>query len=316
MPKVSVIVPIYRVEKYIERCVRSLFSQTLSEIEYIFIDDCTPDSSMLILNNLIDEYTSIINKQKSVVRICRMPQNSGIAEVRKTAISLATGDYTIHCDSDDWVDNNMYDRLYQEAINTNSDIVICDFYQSTDCEDKYIKSCYDTDIETIICDFISGKGYWSLCNKLIRRSLYDKIECFPKKNMGEDMVLSLQLLYHSKKVTYVDVAYYHYYVNEHSIVRNRSIDSIVNRFIDVVSNVNVIEDIFKSKISTYSFNLCMDSLKYRQLNILLPLIKESDCYNLWKNTFPKIKYRIWFNPYIKFKEKVKFYLRLSRLYRN
>ena len=106
MPKVSIIIPVYGVEKYIERCARSLFEQTLDDIEYLFIDDCTPDKSVEILKRVLEEYPH----RKSQVVIHRMEQNSGQAKVREWGMQNATGEYVIHCDSDDWVDIHMYER--------------------------------------------------------------------------------------------------------------------------------------------------------------------------------------------------------------
>ena len=314
MPRVSVIIPVYGVEKYIERCVRSLFSQTLSDMEFIFIDDCTPDLSVEILQKLIDEYNPYLKGKRSIVNIYKMPSNMGQAEVRRVGCNLATGDYVIHCDSDDWVDEDMYEKLYRAAVTQNSDVVICDFYQSTSCDDRYIKACYSTDRDVIICDLMKGRGYWSLCNKLIKRSLYDSVERFPVANMGEDMVLTLQLLSNSNKISYIETSCYHYFINETSIVRNKSVDSIVGRFSQVVKNVHVLEDVFRKLNTSLDFNFSLDYLKLRQLHILSSLLGEFKYYEMWKGTFPEIRFRILINPYVNLKEKVKYYLRLLRLY--
>ena len=103
MPKVSVIVPIYKVEPFIERCARSLFEQTLDDIEYIFVNDCTPDKSMEVLSRVLEDYPG----RKEQVRIITMPVNSGLPKVRRAGLEVASGDYIIHCDSDDWVDRTM-----------------------------------------------------------------------------------------------------------------------------------------------------------------------------------------------------------------
>ena len=99
-PKVSIIVPIYRVEEYIERCAESLFAQTFDDIEYIFVDDCSPDKSVEILQRTLEKYPH----RKRLTRIERLSSNSGQAAVRRQGIQLASGDYTVHCDSDDWMD--------------------------------------------------------------------------------------------------------------------------------------------------------------------------------------------------------------------
>ena len=127
MPKVSVIIPVYGVEKYIERCARSLFEQTLDCIEYIFVDDCSPDKSIEILERVADEYRSRLVEEQKLVRIERMSKNSGLPNVRRYGIKLATGDFIAHCDSDDWVELDMYQQMYNKAIEEDADVVVCDY---------------------------------------------------------------------------------------------------------------------------------------------------------------------------------------------
>ena len=122
MPKVSVIIPVYAVEKYIERCARSMFEQTLDDIEYLFVDDCTPDRSIEIFRQVLEKSPH----RKSQVTIHRMEQNSGQAVVRKWGMQNATGEYIIHCDSDNWVEVDMYRSMYEKAIEEDADVVICD----------------------------------------------------------------------------------------------------------------------------------------------------------------------------------------------
>ena len=95
MPKISVIVPVYNVAGYIERCAMSLFEQTLHDIEYIFIDDCTPDDSMEILQSVIEKYKLRFMAEKKIVKIGSMPANSRQAAVRRHGILLSTGDFII-----------------------------------------------------------------------------------------------------------------------------------------------------------------------------------------------------------------------------
>ena len=130
MPKVSVIIPIYGVEKYIERCARSLFEQTLDDIEFIFIDDCSPDKSVEILKTILDEYKQIINTRKWAISIEKMPINSGLPAVRKYGVKMANGEYIVHCDSDDWIDSRMLNKMYQKGKEYNADIVVCDYFKS------------------------------------------------------------------------------------------------------------------------------------------------------------------------------------------
>ena len=122
--KISVIVPVYSVEEFIERCVRSLFQQTYKEVEYIFVNDHTPDRSMEIIKNCIAEYPHL----KTV--LLEHSVNKGLPAARNTGLSVATGKYVFHCDSDDFVEPDMLEKLYQRAEETNADIVWCDCFLS------------------------------------------------------------------------------------------------------------------------------------------------------------------------------------------
>ena len=103
-PKVSVIIPVYNVEKYIERCARSLLEQSLKDIEYIFVDDCSPDNSITMLENILKEYP----ERQPLVKILFHEPNRGLAYTRQEGVDAAKGEYIIHCDSDDWVEPEMY----------------------------------------------------------------------------------------------------------------------------------------------------------------------------------------------------------------
>lgn len=106
MPKISVIVPIYKVEKYIGRCARSLFEQSLEDMEFIFVDDCSPDNSISIVKTMAEDYP----KRKNQIKFLHHKVNRGLTTTRNTGLSVATGDYIAYCDSDDWFDLTMYEN--------------------------------------------------------------------------------------------------------------------------------------------------------------------------------------------------------------
>ena len=307
-PKVSVIVPIYLVENYIERCVRSLFNQTLDSIEFIFIDDCSPDTSVLILNRLVEEYSAKLDYENKEVRVIRLPKNVGLPNVRKYGVQIAKGDYILHCDSDDWTDVTMCENLYNKAVESNSDIVICDFYQASTSSNKHIKTCYSTSKNDIIIEFMYGRGYWALWNKLIKRDLYKYVEYYPDGNMGEDMVITLQLLYYSNNISYIDQPYYYYYINSNSIVRDTSAEKILNRFNQAIMNTQIVEKFYLDKLKGCRFRFALDSIKLRHRNLILPLIQNSEYFQLWRYTYPDLNNRVWCNPFISIRSKLKFYL--------
>lgn len=121
--KVSVIVPVYNAAEYIERCVRSLMSQTLREIEYIFIDDCSKDGGMTVLERTLTEFP----ERAGDVRILRHEVNRGVAISRVEGLDIARGDYVAYCDSDDWVDTRMYEKMYQALVSEGADLCLSDF---------------------------------------------------------------------------------------------------------------------------------------------------------------------------------------------
>lgn len=143
VPKISVIVAVYGVENYIEKCVRSLFEQTLDAVEYIFVNDDTPDNSIVILKSVLDEYS----ERKNNTHIINFETNTGVANARTVGMKLATGKYMIHCDLDDYLEDDALEVLYKEAVKTDADIVTCDYYREK--EDK-IEYCVQTPRECII----------------------------------------------------------------------------------------------------------------------------------------------------------------------
>ena len=209
MPKVSVIIPVYGVEKYIERCARSLFEQTLDDIEFIFVNDCTPDNSISILETTLSEYPN----RKHQVRIINQPRNMGAAQARKDGILAADGEYVIQCDSDDWVDPNMYFDMLKQAETTGADLVMCKKINMSD--GKRNTTITDTIVdnkEQMMSLIISGKTSVSLCCRLVRKQLFlNKRFIFPPSHMKEDTVISAQLAYLSNKSTSVDGPYYYYF---------------------------------------------------------------------------------------------------------
>lgn len=241
MAKVSVIIPVYGVEKYIERCARSLFEQTLDDIEFLFIDDCTPDNSIDVLNGVVAQYPS----RKEQVKIFRHAKNQGLPFARQTGLSEATGDYIIHCDSDDWVDFDLYETMYNKAVEGNHDVVCCDCKNTDGVNYTITMGGYLTNIDDCICDMMHRKMWWSLCNKIFKRDLYANDIVYPKDAMGEDMCLCLQLFKYVKSVGYTPGKYYNYYTNPNSIVNVWTQEQCLNKHGQLSRNLNILKDCYQ-----------------------------------------------------------------------
>ncbi len=286
MPKVSVIIPIYGVEKFIERCARSLFKQTLDDMEFIFVNDCTPDRSIEILNEIIKEYPN----RRRQIRIINHEHNKGLPSARKTGVSAASGEYIIHCDSDDWVDLSMYEILYKEAIRHNADIVFCDFFiafSNGECM-KISQKADDADGKTYIHRLLLQQVHGSCCNKLIRKSIISNDIEYPKYNMREDLALMIQIFYKARRVSYVNQGLYYYFSNTTSISNGLTYDSIENRFRQSVINYYLIEKFLERNSIKAEFEKDLAYVRFKIKTELARNTNDKRGITLWKSSFPDI----------------------------
>lgn len=247
MPKVSIIVPVYKTEKYIEKCAKSLFNQTLNDIEIIFIDDCTPDNSIRIIENLIHDYQSRLTKENKVVRIMKMPKNSGLPAVRRHGILHATGNYIIHCDSDDWVDTNLYESLYNKAIESNAEVVM--FPVTEEWGSYSHKKELDTlgnSCQEILKNWYKNSIQMYTVNKLVKSSVYKNNNLLPYEgiNMWEDNGLMLRVFYYAKGLAQINNATYHYFRGNEQAITHGYGRKAVNQMITCANNLY---DFFKDK---------------------------------------------------------------------
>ena len=201
--KVSICVPIYGVEKYIERCARSLFEQTYNNIEYIFVDDCSPDHSMDILKNVIEEYTD----RKPSVRIIRHEHNKGLAGARNTAIDNASGDFILHIDSDDFVNEDYVSTIVSKQQEGNYDIVVNRIVSVSNKEKSYPPYA-PTHKNKYVSETLSRKANTQIIGKLIRRQLYTdySIKNVEGINNSEDYQVYSQLVFYAKSIGFEERA--------------------------------------------------------------------------------------------------------------
>lgn len=314
MPKVSVIIPVFGVEKYIERCARSLFEQTLDDMEFIFVDDCTPDRSIVILKSVIEEYRLRFSEKKYEVRIVRMPTNSGLAAVRRHGIQLATGDYIIHCDSDDWVDVTMYEKMYNKAIEEDADLVVCDYFV-TDGEStqNIVKACHSVKPFEFLENMLFQRDPWSLWNKLFKITAYYKI-VFPGNSMGEDMATSMQLIPRCRNMAYISEPLYSYYFNPESITKNNSFDSCVKKYQQLFENSKIVFDYLEQIGLIMYMKDAIIVYKHFIRTVLYPIIYKQEYYIIWKSTFPGLNRQCLMSRFISVKDKIRVVFALFHLY--
>ena len=244
--KVTIITPIYKAEKFIERCAKSLLNQDFNSIEYIFINDATPDDSFKILKKIVDQCD-----RKGDIKLLENEYNLGVAKTRKKGMLEASGEYVIQIDSDDWIESNMISTLYNKAKQDNADIAVCDYYISfITGKETYRKEEYKPNIDFNIKNIMLGKVHPAFWNTLIKRSLYVEKNIFPegKINMGEDYEMMLKLFLSTEKVSYIPKAFLYYtQYNENSITKTMNKEYIN----DTIHCIEVFEEILKPTRNRY-----------------------------------------------------------------
>lgn len=207
--KITIIIPIYKVEHYIERCVRSLMEQTMAEgLEFLFINDCSPDRSMEILRRVISEYPA----RQSQIRILENEHNLGIFKTRRKGLYEAKGDYVGWCDADDWCEPEQFEKMYLATDNGEIDIIVADVYEDTDEESKHIKWHPSSTPHQCLRDSYLGWHFvGSLWQHIVRREYMAKaIETMAETSYGEDFFLLFHTYYSSSTIRHIPQPFYHY----------------------------------------------------------------------------------------------------------
>ncbi|WP_303010813.1 glycosyltransferase family 2 protein [uncultured Bacteroides sp.] len=219
---VSVIIPVYNAVKYIERCTCSLLGQTLENMEFIFIDDHTPDESMEALGRVIERYPA----RKRQIKIIHHKSRRGIAAVRNTGLDNAVGEYIGWVDSDDWVDGEMFEKLYLSAVRSGADIAWCDYYVNFPQEEK-VRQKLSEDPQALLRAILLENLMTPLWNKIMRRDLFTRygIRFLDGVDMAEDKNVCIKILGVSSRVKYVPQGFYHYETNNRGSLMHRHDDS-------------------------------------------------------------------------------------------
>ena len=207
-PLVSIIIPVYNVEQYIESCCRSVFSQTYDNIEVIIVNDGTPDRSIEIVEKMLaGEFAGM----KPRVKIINQ-ENQGLPGARRTGLAHATGEYLIQFDPDDRPSRRIIKKMVAAAVKEDADMVICGYYNVYRFWKVPRREKYYADKMQILDAMFSHKHFRAFVwNKMVRRSLYDeKSFMFPRCFMCEDLVLMSQFILRADKIIYIKDKLYNY----------------------------------------------------------------------------------------------------------
>lgn len=285
MAKVSVLVPIYRVEKYIDRCARSLFEQTFDDIEFIFINDCTPDRSIDILMNVIEDYPS----RKNSVSIINHDVNHGLVFARRTALLHSSGEYVLNVDSDDWIEPVMVERMYNAACEKKAAIVSCEIL----LEEKTggIPLCYPESVMNEAPDLskisLSEHSvlFACLCNKLIKRELllHNGIILNNHISQYEDLAITFFLRFRERNFVRIHGLFYHYNRDNMTSLTYNITDKKLSERIKVI---NICQNFVQKNASLRDFSHTLLLLKFLSKSDLLV---EPSLFNprKWRDIFPE-----------------------------
>ena len=276
--KISILVPVYNAERYIERCVCSLFEQTYTNIEFVFVNDNTHDKSIDILKNILERYPV----RKSQTKIINHSENLGVAVARNTLLDNATGDYVLWVDADDFIKKNTVEILVSKVETTRADIVCFNTAWYTELKGAKIMpenkalTPYD-----FIQDVLNCKISPVLWGRLFKLSLFRKydIKFIKGLNMGEDMLVLLKVVYYSEiLVNEKSVLYYQEVGNSDSLSRSYSPESIDT----TLKVLDRIDQFFADKFDISS------GLKIRKLELFIRKLHQI-CISNDKKSFISLK---------------------------
>ena len=218
--KLSIIVPVYKVEEYLGECVDSLLSQTIDDYEIILVDDGSPDNS----GKIADEYAAV---NPDMIRVLHI-DNGGQGRARNFALDIAKGDFVGFVDSDDWVTHDMYEKMYTRAAETGADVVVCDFMERfADGRESVLPASLQD-------NWLGSAG--SSCNKIFRRSLIGELR-FPVGLWYEDFYFSAVMLLRSKHTEFIAEPLYIYRRGQESTMHNNN--AVKN--LDVLTIMDMLE---------------------------------------------------------------------------
>lgn len=244
--KVSICVPIYGVEKYIERCTVCLFEQSYENIEYIFVNDCTPDRSIEILKSVMERYP----RRKDMVKIISHNKNKGLGAARNAAVEAVTGEFLMHVDSDDWLDNDCVRLCVEKQIKTNADIVSMDILRVRS-EGQVTNHIPDfSTVQDFILAMIKHTIPNNVWGRLIRTSLYKEndIKVEGGVNLSEDLNVMPRLAYYASSIaTVVKPLYFYECRNQSSYTSNFS----EKDYLQIETTCDVLANFFNGKGDDY-----------------------------------------------------------------
>ena len=279
--KVSILVPFYNVEKYVGRCMESLFTQSYKHIEFIFVDNCSTDGSRDVIERSIAKY-GVSEQCKMIVH----EQNMGISASRNDCLDNMTGDYFLFVDSDDYIDIDMVELLVEAAIKEDADISGCGYIEEYEDHRVEHPQKYTNDHDEMLraITLLTIKGVmWKL---LVRSSIVtehkEEVRFIPDRNMVDDYLFCCQLFYYAKRFVGVDRCMYHWIQYNPNNYTHTSLSAVESQ----AAAIRKTEEFYREK---GVYEVVEDELLQRKFISKLPLLLDRNCFDVkrWRILFPE-----------------------------
>lgn len=282
-PTITIIIPVYNAANLLERCLKSLAAQSYTLLELVFVNDCCTDHSELIL---IDFKHIMADTHPSVsVKIINHDVNKGVAAARNSGLVVATGDYIYYLDADDFMAENAIEILVDKALQTNADVVGCNWVLQFEKTGRHMSQPKPKTPEEAIEFMAKGVMRWNLWLFLVKKELYDDFEIrfLPGENMGEDMMVMFKILLYAQTIAMVQESLYYYAQTNGESLTNTYSDKHKQEVVNNLYELNN-HSIIVNKIVNWDF--LFNCLK---LNIKLPLLISNykKKYVEWNEWFPE-----------------------------
>ncbi|MDR1682960.1 MAG: glycosyltransferase [Candidatus Symbiothrix sp.] len=307
-PVVSIIIPVFNAADSLPVCIESLMNQPYSELELIFVNDCSTDNSL----SVIAGYKERLEARGMKVKIIQHERNQGVAAARNSGLDEVSGKYIYWVDADDWIEKNAVEKLVEEAEKTDAEIIGCNWYLSFHQNERLMNQSDFSSPEDGLKKMMAGVMRWNLWLFMLRRELLERnhIRFIPGLNMGEDMMVMMKLFASAHRVSFLNAGLYHYkQTNQNSLSKIYSQKHIE----EVTANVNEVVRFLEG------LNLGGGMEKYAmflKLNIKLPLLisDQTDNFRLWNCWFSEANIFVMKNRMLPLRTRLLQWFAAKRMY--
>lgn len=289
--KVGVIIPFWNVAQYMERCAESLMNQTLDDMQFVFVNDASTDESASILQEVVARHP----ERSDQVQIIHHDCNKGVAISRKTGLDFIQAEYITQCDSDDWVEPAIYEKLYEIACVNNSDMVVCNEVSVPRMRIAGRSGIQNKTGSNHLLDVLHWHLLPNVWARLVRDDVYRKV-IFPTESHLDDWVQCVQLHAYCRVVSFINGLWYHYTDNPSSITNSTDETNCEEVFRQCKANMEIVEEFVLSRKLAIEKDLVF--MKQLVRKHLAPILQRRQGRRKYLDTYPEINRALISAPWV------------------